>query len=130
METMSAITERQARPAPGLTVSEVAAAAGVAASAVRFYEQHGLVTAERTAGNQRRFDDRAVCLIRVAKVAQRVGMTVREIAEALAILPAEPSPQDWYRFRELLVAEAEARVRQLREQLDDLGSEAKLCDLA
>src|SRR5687768_14434822 len=88
-----------------LAVGEVAAAAGVAPSAVRFYEQHGIVRAERTAGDQRRFDGSAACRIRVAKVAQRVGLTVREIAEVFADLPPDPRPQDWGEVAEHLIAE-------------------------
>lgn len=111
------------------TVGEVAAQAGVAASAVRFYETHGLITAERTTGGQRRFDDDAACLIKVAKVAQRVGLTVREIRDLLATLPARPAPADWGRLTDALVAEAEARTAALRTCLQELGSGTKLCDL-
>ncbi|MBG0561169.1 MerR family DNA-binding transcriptional regulator [Actinoplanes aureus] len=112
-----------------LTVGEVAAAAGVAPSAVRFYEEHGIVRAERTAGGQRRFDDGAACRIRVAKVAQRVGLTVREIAEVFADLPPDPQPQDWGEVAEHLIAEAEARTAALKAYLGDMRSGAKLCEL-
>src|SRR3954471_6045240 len=99
------------------TVGEVASDSGVAASAVRFYEQHGVISAVRTQGDQRRFDESAACRIRVAKVAQRVGLTVREIAEIFASLPPAPQPQDWARVADTLVAEAEARTAALRDQL-------------
>jgi MerR family redox-sensitive transcriptional activator SoxR len=112
------------------TVGEVAAESGVAASAVRFYEQHGVIAAVRTQGDQRRFDESAACRIRVAKVAQRVGLTVREIAEVFASLPSEPQPDDWARVANTLVAEAEARTAALREQLSAMRSGARLCDLA
>ncbi|WIM98944.1 MerR family transcriptional regulator [Actinoplanes oblitus] len=112
-----------------LTVSEVAAAAGVAPSAVRFYEQHGVIRAERTAGDQRRFDDAAACRIKVAKLAQRVGLTVREIAEIFASLPDEPACTDWGRVAETLIAEAEARTAALKAQLAEMGSGARLCEL-
>lgn len=112
-----------------LTVSDVAAESGVAPSAVRFYERHGLVTAVRTSGNQRRFDVSAPCRIKVAKVAQRVGLSVREIAELFSSLPAEPGAQDWAAVARALVDEAEQRVGQLRAALDDLGSGTKLCEL-
>lgn len=113
-----------------LTVGEVAHEAGVAPSAVRFYERHGLITAVRTAGNQRRFDASAPCRIRVAKVAQRVGLSVREIATLFAALPAAPARDDWARVARTLVDEAQARVDTLRSTLDDLDSGTKLCDLA
>lgn len=127
METSELLTMRADRA--DLTVSEVARDSGVAASAVRFYEKHGVVTADRTAGNQRRFDDAAICRIQVARLAQRVGLTVREIADLFAALPAEPGPEDWEQVADRLVAEAEQRITNLRAQLESLGSEGKLCEL-
>lgn len=112
-----------------LTVSEVAAEAEVAPSAVRFYERYGLVVAARTAGNQRRFAADAPCRIRVAKVAQRVGLTVREIADILEPIGPDSGPADWGEVNRTLVAEAEARLAQLRRTLDDLGSGTKLCEI-
>jgi MerR family redox-sensitive transcriptional activator SoxR len=112
-----------------LTVGEVAAAAGVATSAVRFYEQHGVVHAERTSGDQRRFDDSAACRIRVAKVAQRVGLTVREIAGIFDELPRDPQPTDWGRVAETLIREAEERTAALRDHLDAMRSGSRLCEL-
>lgn len=112
-----------------LSVGEVAAEAQVTRSAVRFYEQHGLISAHRTISNHRRFSSGTPCLIRVAKVCQRAGLTVREIAEQFASLPADPQPGDWERFARRLVAEAEQRVTELRTLLTDLGSDTKLCDI-
>ena len=112
-----------------LTVSDVAAASGVAPSAVRFYEKHGLITAQRTAGDQRRFDDDASCRIKVAKVAQRVGLTVREIADVFGTLPADTRPEDWQRVAVVLVEEAESRTAALRRHLAELRSGAKLCEI-
>lgn len=76
------------------TVSEVAGESGVAASAVRFYEKNDVITAVRTPSNQRRFNDSAACRIKVAKLAQRVELTVREIAEVFADLSPAPGPDD------------------------------------
>ena len=114
---------------PALTVGEVAAASGVAPSAVRFYEKHGLVTARRTAGDQRRFDDSAACRIKVARVAQGVGLTVREIADVFSALPADPAPEDWHRIAVVLVEEAEARVAALRARLEAIGAGGRLCEI-
>ena len=121
------VTEQQ--PAFTRSVRDVAAESGVAASAVRFYEQHGVITAIRTAGDQRRFDESAACRIRVAKVAQRVGLTVREIAEVFAGLPDDPQPQDWARVADHLVAEAEARTAALKAYLTEMSSGKRLCEL-
>lgn len=111
------------------TVGEVARVSGVSASAVRFYEKNGVITAWRTSGNQRRFDESASCRVNVARLAQRIGMTVREIAELFADLPPEPSPEDWGRIADTLIEEAEIRTAELRAQLRDLRSETKLCQL-
>lgn len=110
-----------------LSVSEVAELAGVAPSAVRFYEKHGVVAAARTAGNQRRFAEDAPCLIKVARVAQRVGLTIKEIVEILALLPPAPAIEDWGRVERALVQEAEARVADLKRQIAALASGDKLC---
>jgi MerR family redox-sensitive transcriptional activator SoxR len=111
------------------TVSEVAGACGVAPSAVRFYEKHGVITAQRTASNQRRFNDSAACRIKVAKLAQRIGMSVREIAGVFAGLPADPTAADWNQVANVLVEQAEARTAELRARLADLGSGTKLCEI-
>ncbi|WP_238019621.1 MerR family transcriptional regulator [Dactylosporangium sp. AC04546] len=112
-----------------LTVSDVAAESGVAASAVRFYERQGLIHAARTGGNQRRFERDAVCRVKVARVAQRVGLSVAEIREMLDTLPVEPGLDDWLRLRVQLADEAHRRIASLEAVLDDIASEQKLCDL-
>ena len=124
---MTSIAETPSRF--NLSVSEVASASGIAPSAVRFYEKHGLITAHRTAGDQRRFDDNAACRIKVAKVAQRVGLTVREIADVLTALPDDPQPADWARIADVLIQEAEARTAALRANLDEIRSGTRLCEI-
>ncbi|WP_249412283.1 MerR family transcriptional regulator [Micromonospora endophytica] len=76
-----------------LGVGDVAVHSGVAPSAVRFYDNHGVIRAVRTSGNQRRFDESAACRIQVAKLAQRAGLTVREIADLFADLSDQPTPR-------------------------------------
>lgn len=128
VNTMTTTTEI-AGILPTLTVRDVAADSGVAGSAVRFYEKHDVVTALRTSGNQRRFDESAVCRIKVARLAQRVGLTVREIAEVFADLPPEPDPEDWGRIADALIEEAETRTAELRARLGDMRSGTKLCEI-
>jgi MerR family redox-sensitive transcriptional activator SoxR len=83
-----------------LTIGELAQRSGVPASALRYYEAFGLIRSVRTTGNQRR-DERAE-LRRVAfvRIAQRVGLSLDEIAEALAGLPRNrtPTKADWARL--------------------------------
>lgn len=114
---------------PELTVSDVAAESGVAPSAVRFYERYGVIRAQRTAGNQRRFGSDAACRIKVAKLAQRVGLTVREIAVTLDTLPHEPRPEDWQKIAAQLVNEAEQRVEALKRATAAMSSGGRLCEL-
>ena len=131
---MAAITPLRPTPPtvePTLTVSDLARASGVAASAVRFYEKHGLVTSQRTAGNQRRFYEVDGCLIKIIRVAQRVGLSVAEIRQLMSELPErrEITIDDWFRLRHRLEEEVRQRIQALTEVLDDLTSDQKLCEL-
>lgn len=112
------------------TVSEVAHESGVAASAIRFYEKHGIIGGVRTSGNQRRFDDSAACRVKVARVAQRIGFSIADIARLLNTLPRRPQPEDWERIHHILVAEAEQRIADINTQLTALESDGRLCELA
>jgi len=83
-----------------LTIGEVAERSGLAASAIRFYERHGLIHATRTDGGQRRFRRDVLRRIAFIRIAQRVGLSLEEIVAALAVLPADRAPnrQDWERL--------------------------------
>jgi len=126
------MTTTETRPqAAYLTVSDIARLSGVAPSAVRFYEQHGLIVGERTAGNQRRFYEVTACVIKVIRVAQRVGLSIAEIRELTADLPAprDFTMTEWFGLRQRLEDEVRARIQNLTEVLDDLTSDAKLCEV-
>lgn len=114
---------------PSLSVGEIAEMAGVAPSAVRFYEKYGLISADRTSGNARRFGEEASCRIRIARVAQRVGLTVREIAEIFDRMPDDAVGAAWEGVAEALVARAQHRIEELRHTLDDISSGEPLCAL-
>jgi len=83
-----------------LTISEISRRSGVASSALRFYEDKGLVTSERSGRSHRRYP-RAV-LRRVAFIvfAQKIGLSLEEIREELSKLPSNrvPEPTDWARL--------------------------------
>ena len=125
---MSSTTETRA----SVTVSDLARDSGVSASAVRFYEDSGLITAERTPGNQRRFTPGDACRIKVIRVAQRVGLSVHDIKTLLELLPetGEPTTEQWSALQKALVQETNRRVRELNLVLADLSSDTKLCALA
>jgi MerR family redox-sensitive transcriptional activator SoxR len=80
-----------------LAIGEVAERSGLAASAVRFYEKAGLVRAERTPGNQRLFRRDVLRRLAFIRIAQKVGLSLEEIVEALNELPADKAPnaKEW-----------------------------------
>jgi MerR family redox-sensitive transcriptional activator SoxR len=98
-----------------LTISEVSRRSGVAASALRFYEERGLIRSVRAGSGHRRFP-RAV-LRRVAFIvfAQRIGLSLEEIAAELAKLPAEriPTRRDWSRLSGEWLRRIEQRIAEL-----------------
>ena len=98
-----------------MAISEVARRSGVAASALRYYEERGLIAAERAGSGHRRF--RRSVLRRVAFIvfAQRVGLSLEEIAEQLATLPADraPSRRDWSRLSAGWTARIDQRIAEL-----------------
>ena len=84
-------------PPRELTVGEVAARSGVAVSALHFYEAKGLSRSRRNVGNQRRYPRGVLRRVAVIKVAQRIGMPLGLIQEALETLPdgRAPTAADW-----------------------------------
>lgn len=106
-----------------LTIGQLAERAGVATSALRFWETRGLIRADRTAGNQRRYLKSELRRVAFIRTAQRVGLSLDEIAAALALLPEErtPTKADWARlsrsWRPRLDEQIERIVR-LRDRLD------------
>lgn len=107
-----------------LTVGEVARRAGVAVSALHFYEAKGLIASVRSAGGQRRYGRDVLRRVAVIKVAQRIGIPLAAISDALASLPEErtPTKADWTRLSSLWRHELDERIAQLtrlRDQLDD-----------
>lgn len=106
-----------------LTIGQLAERAGVATSAIRFYESRGLVHSVRTTGNQRRYEQAELRRVAFIRTAQRVGLSLDEIAEALATLPTgrAPNKADWARlskaWRPRLDEQIE-RIERLRDKLD------------
>src|SRR3954467_10891830 len=83
-----------------LTIGDLSDRSGVATSAIRYYEERGLVTARRTTGNQRRYERSMLRRLAFIRTAQRVGLSLEEIEEALATLPSNrtPTKADWARL--------------------------------
>lgn len=113
-----------ATPKSLLPIGEIASRAGLSVPAVRYYESRNLISSERTAGNRRVF--RRYILRRLAVIAagQRVGLTLAEIADALAELPSDraPTQDDWHQLSThwaLLVARRIRQLEKLQGSLDD-----------
>ncbi len=106
-----------------LTIGQLAERSGVAPSALRFYEERGLIAAERTTGNQRRYPQSTLRRVAFVRTAQRVGLTLEEIGAALAELPQgrTPTKSDWHRISRAWRPRLDEQIRRvelLRDRLD------------
>jgi MerR family transcriptional regulator, redox-sensitive transcriptional activator SoxR len=98
-----------------LTIGEVSRRSGVAASALRFYEERGLIASERAGAGHRRFARAVLRRIAFIVFAQRVGLTLQEIAAELAKLPPDRAPtrRDWARLSSRWTARIDERIDEL-----------------
>ncbi|GCL61689.1 redox-sensitive transcriptional activator SoxR [Pseudaquabacterium pictum] len=106
-----------------LSVGDLAARAGVAVSALHYYESLGLIQAERSGGNQRRYTRATLRRVAFIRAAQQLGIGLAEIGAALAGLPQQrtPTKADWARLSAGWRAGLEARIaalQALRDRLD------------
>ena len=110
-------------PTDSITVGEAARRSGFAASALRYYEREGLISARRTDGGQRRYERNVLRRLAFIRAARHVGLTLDEIRSSLDELPRSRTPTraDWTRiskrWRERLNAEIHA-LQALRDGLD------------
>jgi MerR family transcriptional regulator, redox-sensitive transcriptional activator SoxR len=107
-----------------LTVGELARRSGVTVSALHFYEAKGLIRSARSSGNQRRYSREVLRRVSVIKVAQRVGVPLTEVRQALEGLPQNraPTAAEWRRLSSKWRADLDERIRgltQLRDKLDE-----------
>ena len=105
------------------TIGEVAARAGVATSALRFYEANGLIHSDRTDAGHRRYHADVLRRVGFIRVAQRVGLSLAEIRAALDSLPEgrTPNRKDWTRLAASwrpLIDERIAMLEAMKENLD------------
>ena len=99
-----------------LTIGEVARRSGVAASALRFYEERGLIKSQRSGAGHRRFPRAELRRIAFIVFAQRVGLSLEEIGAELAKLPASRAPngKDWSRLSSAWTARIDERIAELQ----------------
>jgi MerR family redox-sensitive transcriptional activator SoxR len=106
------------------TVSEIANRSGFAASAIRFYESQGLISASRTSGGQRRFERQMLRRLAFIRAARNVGLSLDEVAAALAQLPdgRTPTRADWTRLSKDWRGRLDDQIAGLMALRDNLDS--------
>jgi MerR family redox-sensitive transcriptional activator SoxR len=99
-----------------LTIQEISRRSGVAASALRFYEERGLIKSQRSGAGHRRFPRAELRRIAFIVFAQRVGLSLEEIGAELAKLPASRAPtgKDWSRLSSAWSARIDERIAELQ----------------
>ncbi|HEX4217306.1 MAG TPA: redox-sensitive transcriptional activator SoxR [Acidimicrobiales bacterium] len=108
---------------PELAIGALSERAGVAASALRFYEAEGLIHATRTEGGQRRYTRDTLRRVSFIRVAQQVGLRLDEIRVALESLPEHrtPTAKDWERLSTSWRPRLDAQIALLERLRDNLG---------
>ncbi len=107
-----------------LSIGQLAERTGVSVPAIRFYENKGLVQPSRNAGGQRRFKRADVRRISFILIAQQLGLTIREIGDALAALPDRrtPTQADWARISTGLKDRLDQQIEELTRMRGRLDS--------
>ncbi|HEX5479925.1 MAG TPA: redox-sensitive transcriptional activator SoxR [Dehalococcoidia bacterium] len=107
-----------------LTISELSGRSGVAPSALRYYESVGLIAADRTSGNQRRYRRSTLRRVAVIRAAQTMGVPLATVAEAFAALPGQrdPTAADWERLSRRWRTALDERIHVLERLRDQLTS--------
>jgi MerR family transcriptional regulator, redox-sensitive transcriptional activator SoxR len=105
-----------------ISIGALAARSGVSTSALRFYEDLGLIRANRNAGNQRRYPRFILRRVAFIRAAQRVGLSLDDIAQVLAGMPLDraPAKADWARLTGAWRPRLDARIRELEMLRDEL----------
>ncbi len=101
---------------PMLTITDVSRRSGVASSALRFYEERGLIASERAGSGHRRYHRSALRRVAFIVFAQKIGLSLEEIGEELARLPADRVPKrgDWARLSRQWTKRIDERIAELQ----------------
>jgi MerR family redox-sensitive transcriptional activator SoxR len=107
-----------------MTVTQVSQRSGYAASALRFYEDRGLISATRTPGGRRQYERAVLRRLAFIRAATNVGLTLEETRAELARLPDNrtPTKADWVRISDHWRARLDEQVRALERLRDGLDS--------
>ena len=105
-----------------LTIGEVARRSGVAASALRFYEERGLIRSERAGSGHRRYQRAVIRRVAFIVFAQRIGLKLDEVGEELAKLPENrvPTRADWAKLSSSWTARIDTRIAELERLREGL----------
>ncbi len=111
-------------PDDSLSIGELARRAGVAASALRFYEAQGLIAGGRSAGGRRHYPRHVLRRVAFIRAAQAVGLDLTDIRAALDSLPDSrtPSPEDWAQLAVSWQPRLDARIAALTALRDRLSA--------
>ena len=106
-----------------LSVGELAARAGVPVSTIHYYEAEGLIESWRTPANHRRYDRRELRRVAIARVAQTVGVSLKEVKQVLDRVPRGKAvgKDDWARAAEPWAAMLEEKIELLSRMRDQMG---------
>ena len=106
-----------------LTIGEIASRSGVRTSTLRYYEERGLITSERTMGGQRRYARETLRRVAVIRAAQILGLTLEQIRSALNALPQARTPNrhDWERLSQTWRGSLDRRIAELEALQDRLS---------
>jgi len=106
-----------------LTIGEVARRSGIATSALRYYEERGLLRAERNGSGHRRYARAVIRRVAFIVFAQRVGLTLEEVGEELAKLPDDrvPTRGDWAKLSQRWSERIDQRIAELERLKSGLG---------
>ena len=107
-----------------ISIGTLAQRTGIAVSAIRFFEDKGLIVSERTSGNQRRFRRSDIRRLSFILIAQRLGLGLDEIEQTMDRLPRgrTPSVADWRRISQSMRDEIDGKIALLtrtRSRLDE-----------
>jgi MerR family transcriptional regulator, redox-sensitive transcriptional activator SoxR len=109
---------------PFLSIGELAERSGVSTSALRFYEREDLISSQRSDGGQRRYARETLRRVAFVRAAQQVGLSLEEIRDALATLPAQrtPTAADWRVLSQSWRGRLDERINELERLRDRLDA--------
>jgi MerR family redox-sensitive transcriptional activator SoxR len=107
-----------------LTIGEIAARSGLATSALRYYEDLGLIASTRTSGDRRRYQRSVLRRLAVIRAAQQVGLTLKEVCAAFAQFPIDSAPTktQWARMSAAWKPLLDRRIADLQKVRDNLNN--------